>query len=542
MKRQHSGLSTAPRDDRALPWLRWIVTASALLSLAVFLYTAIHRLRVPFEFDWIEDGVLATVRHLRAGLPLYARPTPQFTPYLYTPLYLWTATALSHLTGIGYVPLRLLSLAATAGCGAVVYAHVYREHSSAASRDRHLAALIAVGLFASLYGITQGAFDTGRVDMLYLFFVLCALYATRYDRPLLAALLWVIAFQTKQGVLPVAVLALCTDWQRPRRCLLAVGLFFAALGASVLWMTHATHGWYRYYVFGMAGSYGYNRPTMIRFLPIDLGSVCGIALLIIVAAILFTPPSLRGRATSFYVLSSLGMVGFTGYLRAHRGANVNSLLPAYVWIALIAGVACSRLFAQTANQMAAPGHSPVARRYARAGSALLLLAVEMQLAAHFYTPDELLPTSHELAARQAFEAQLRQISSPVLVLSHPEYAVMAGGPLYAGSESIGSVIGARHHAEGDDLIAQYAALVSGGTLNAIVLDYPAETYLALPRSWMPADFLARYPLRVAALGAADGRFTSQPQWIYLPCRASRVAQSLALRVDLTPCAGASPSH
>jgi hypothetical protein len=34
-------------------------------------------------------------------------------------------------------------------------------------------------------------------------------------------------------------------------------------------------------------------------------------------------------------LGSLGMVAFTGYLRAHRGANFNSLLPMYAWMAVL---------------------------------------------------------------------------------------------------------------------------------------------------------------------------------------------------------------
>jgi hypothetical protein len=526
MSAQRNKEGPLPIPTTVLTALRVLLAALSALMVALFVYTALRRMHFVFEYDWIEDGVLASVRHIRSGLPLYSAPTTAFTPYLYTPIYLYVAAAFSRVVGLGYAPLRLLSLLSTLGCFAVIYLLVWRE------ARRHLAALAAVGLFAACYPVVQGAFDLGRVDMLYLFFVLLALYVTRFGNPAFAALLWVCAFQTKQGVLPIALLALCYDWQRPRRVLLGVGSFVLALAASILWLNHATQGWYRYYVFGMVGGLGYTRQQATHFIPVDLLGACGIAVLVITAAWLAAPVSLRSRSFSFYSLGSLGMIVFTGYIRAHRGANVNSLLPMYAWIAVLLGIALARLFAVLDERDTGA---------ARAVLAILLLAASVQLVVHLYSPGEFLPSQQQRADREGFEQQLRAIPGAVLVLGHPEDGLLAGKPFFAGSESIGAVIDANNREQSDALRAQYVDLLHSGTVSAVVLDLSAEDYLAMIAAghsvWMPSDFFTLYPLRVRAVGAGDSRFTSEPRWIYLPCSQQAVALQLDARVDTTPCSG-----
>jgi hypothetical protein len=129
----------------------------------------------------------------------------------------------------------------------------------------------------------------------------------------------------------------------------------------------------------------------------------------------------------------------------------------------------------------------------------------------------------------------------VIVLSHPEDAVLAGKPLFAGSESIGAVIDANNREQGESLRAQYAALLHSGAVSAVVLDLSAKEYLALSAAghpvWMPPDFLTLYPLRARAVGSGDDRFTSEPRWIYLPCAQQAIALQLDARVDTSPCSG-----
>jgi hypothetical protein len=315
--------------------------------------------------------------------------------------------------------------------------------------------------------------------------------------------------------------------------LLGLGSFVALLAASILWLNHASDGWYNYYVFQTAGGFGWSRAQAAHFVTGDLLGACGIAVLVILAAWFAAPvvgTPLRSRRFCFYTLGSAGMVVFTAYLRAHRGANVNSLLPMYAWVAVLFGLALGRLFAELESDNSPPS---------RAALATLLLAAGVQLLVHLYSPGEFLPTREEASERRAFEEQLRDIPGPVLVLSHPEDAALAGKPLFAGSESIGAVIDARDRTRSDDLIAQYDALLHGRTVSAVVLDMTADDNLALRagghRIWMPDDFLTLYPLRVRANGGGDTRFTSEPRWIYLPCSQQALAQRMDTLVDTTAC-------
>jgi len=491
------------RVTQALRGLLILLAAAAMIA---FVLIARRRFHSPYEYDWIEDGMLAGVRHICAGLPLYAAPSIHFTPYLYTPIYLYLSAALAKVTGITYVPLRALSIAATCGSFAAIIALVFSE------TRRYFAAIAGAGLFAACYAAVDGSFDVGRVDMLYIFFVLCALYATRRMSPWFAALLWVCAFQTKQGVLPIALLMLCHQWPQPRRVLAGLASFAVLLGASIAVLNRMTHGWYRYYVFGMSGGFGLQPHKLMEFFRFDMAGVCGAALIVIVAATVLLYPRwrhvIRGTTFSFYALGTVGMIFYTGYIRAHRGANTNSLIPAYAWIAVLFGVALGKLYQRLAAQQS---------RWAQSALAILLLAAGAQFAQLHYSFDDWAPSADEAALRENFEARLRRIPGEVMVFSHPEYALAAGKQEYADSEAVGEVIEAKQQENGDRLMEDYAALVHSRRLSAIVLDRTAENFQALPRTWIPRDFLAYYPVRIEDAGGSARRFTSQPKYIYLQC-------------------------
>ena len=76
--------------------------------------------------------------------------------------------------------------------------------------------------------------------------------SSKLCRPL-QSLLWTLAFQTKQSILPAAFVMLCFDFGMHRRRLqrTLTGVLVLALGAAgtVLWLNHATGGWYSFYVF-----------------------------------------------------------------------------------------------------------------------------------------------------------------------------------------------------------------------------------------------------------------------------------------------------
>ena len=499
--------------------LRLVPGLLAVLLVATFLIAAKARLHFPYELDWVEDGVLTSVQHMHSGLPLYQAPSVDFTPYIYTPCFYYIALLFGHIIKIGYPLLRLISTVSTLGCFAAVYALVYRE-----SR-RHLAAFAAVGCFA-LCNAQVEWFDRGRVDMLALMLSLWALYATRRSNPILAGVLWTCAFQTKQGILPIALLMLCHDWKRPRRVLLGEAAFLLSLVASIAIFSRTTNGWYNFYIFGLHSGLPFDVYQAKHFLGDDLLAIYGIALLVIVAAFLIVPPSWKTASTSFYFAGTIAFFFVTAFIRAHRGASANALLPLYAWIAILFGVALARLDLLLTN------HRGI---YANAGLVTVLLAVCTQLLRFQITPSALIPKPAELATQNAFEAQLSLIPGNVFVPGHPEYGLQAGKPFFATVEATGAILDSTQQAARDRLLQNYEALIQSGSLNAVALDELPEVYWQSKYVWLPRDFLSYFPLRVPIPYTGTNAHSGGPNWLYLPCSQLETARKLDQSVNAAAC-------
>ena len=158
----------APAAERGL---RALLTGIALGFVGLFYLIAFTRYRFPLQLEWAEGGVLEMVRRVVSHQQVYVAPSKDSIPFMYTPLYYYLSAGLSRLTGLSFVPLRLICIAATTGCLVVIYRYVRRI-----TGDRFVG-LIACGLFAALNGLSNAWFDRARVDMLSLFFLLLAIDA-----------------------------------------------------------------------------------------------------------------------------------------------------------------------------------------------------------------------------------------------------------------------------------------------------------------------------------------------------------------------------
>ena len=104
-----------PAGGYLLLALRLVVLSAALYFLGILAAAVVARVAYPYEIEWMEGGVLAHVARILRGQPLYARPTLEFTPFLYPPLYYAVSAAVAKLVGLSLVPLRLVSVVATLG-------------------------------------------------------------------------------------------------------------------------------------------------------------------------------------------------------------------------------------------------------------------------------------------------------------------------------------------------------------------------------------------------------------------------------------------
>jgi hypothetical protein len=335
----------AMTDDRWIAAKR-LARALALLAavgfVAAYLAIALQRLDYPFELEWMEGGSRGHVARILSGEPLYGPPTLAFTPFIYTPLYFEVAAWSTRVLGEGFLALRLISWLASLGCFGLVAAFVLRE-----TRDR-VAALLAMGLFAATFRISGAWFDIARVDSLFLFLTLAALFPLRFGRGwragLLAGALGACAFFTKQTALPIfGVFALCLLRQRDAKWI----AFFATLAALALLgsvaMNVASDGWFFYYAFDLPGQHSARWHKVGRFWSRD---VLGRLPIVAAAAVAFFARGRGQRPDShrlFYACLAVGTLGASMFSRVHSGGYLNVLMPAYAGLAILFGVGVASL-------------------------------------------------------------------------------------------------------------------------------------------------------------------------------------------------------
>jgi hypothetical protein len=490
--------------------------ASIALSggfILLFLYVALHRLHYPFELDRMESSMMTSIWRLAHDLPLYGKPSMEWVSFLYAPFYFYCSAFAARFMGLSYAAPRLVSILATFGSFAVIYRLVHRE------TGRADAAFLSAGLFASFYGNVYGWYDIARVDMLSIFFLLLAIYCTRHYHPLVAAVVWLFAFQTKQTMLPIAILAFLTGWQQPRRMLTGLIATSVLVLGSVYALNHVSHGWYSYYAFGTVSHIRFLPRMAVLYIPVDLLEPCGIAIALILIAALVQRPRKASPAIWFYGVLTFVITAATGYVRAHEGANVNALIPVYAWISILFGLAIHRLLRWADQTLPADK--------ARHAPALLWLLVFIQLFSHVYQPGRFIPSSDALAYRKDLLHALATTPGDVWVVNHSFDGILAGKPIHPEMDALDVVLGRASSTKAEpapmqnpkdtaaqDLLDDYR----NERFTAIILDRPAESY-APEWAFNGADFTAHYPLRAIAIGSDQPNVIDQPMLVYFPCSA-----------------------
>src|SRR5690606_24972825 len=129
--------------------LGWVV-----LLLVVFAW----RVGFPLELEWMEGGMLHQARRLGLGQSPYPPPSPEFVPFLYTPLYSVLLTLLGTVLPLGYALGRVISILAWAATCLALWRAVRGE-----GKPRSHAAA-AVGLACAGYVFTFRWLDVARPD------------------------------------------------------------------------------------------------------------------------------------------------------------------------------------------------------------------------------------------------------------------------------------------------------------------------------------------------------------------------------------------
>jgi hypothetical protein len=421
----------------------------------------------------------------------------------------------AEVTGIGFLPLRLVSFVSSLAAIAVLWRWVVE-----ATRDR-VAGPVAAGLFAATYGLTGWWFDVGRLDSLFVALTLTALWLGRRAEGIGAGVaVGVIAFLacfTKQIALVAVVPAFV--WLaliRPRAGLAALTTLVVLLVASTVLLDDLTNGWYRYFVLSELSGQPWLRWMWLGFWRVDLYYyLWPLAWLVGVAAIVAAGRAWRrrsdhdrrrprlaiwrgadGRLGVGYDLAAVaGLLLAAWFSRLHSGSAPNVLMPAYVACALLAALAFSRL-----------------RRLGALPALAVCAVVVAQLAMLLTMPNRALPTKADRTAGAELIARLRSLPGPVLILGHPWYGTLAGKGSFAQVDAITEVLRSDAHRGAAVLNRTLGDSLNHYHVQAVVLDQLASGWIAgqLARNFVLAPgTITQQPLR-----APVGR-RSAPTYLYL---------------------------
>ena len=434
-----------------------VLAALGWVGLTIFLFA--RRLFFPYDLEWMEGGMLCHSLRLLAGEPIYAPPSVDFIPYLYTPLYPLVIAGLAKIFGLGYPLARLVSVASYLGASWLGYRFCRRHGGSRA------AALTAMAIPAAAYVRTGTFYDLARPDSLWLLLTTAALLAlyraariapgnsgdgeserehedegarrkggNRHVLAVFSALLFIAAFYAKQTasvfMVGAGVALLALDW----RLVPTFGGTLAVCGLPLLWLSNRiSDGWFWIYTSKLHRQHEFFAARAFWDTPIELLILVGPALLIIAWALL------RRRSPALLYATWLAVVGIGASCLSFgtQWAYVNAYIPGVFFASLAIGVGAGRLVSARAGRV--PRLRPA--------FVFALLAASLALRVHdclFLVPghplalahqDEntirpLVPTDADRAAGDRLVARLRATKGEVLIPFHPFYAHLAGKRTY----------------------------------------------------------------------------------------------------------------
>ncbi len=485
--------------------------------VAVYVAIAAGRLTYPFTIEWLESNSLLEVHRILAGQQLYPAPTIGYVPDGYPPFYFVVSAMVARVAGVSYLSLRLVSLASSLVCFAVLARLVQRETGSAS------AGIAAAGILAATYFATGTWFDVGRVDSLFLALSAAALYTARWMRrprgAVAAGVLLAAAFLTKQNGLAEGVAVLAALAAGPHRRLAGTTAltYGAILAVSTLVLGLVSHGWYVYYVFEQMGEQPIKTAAIGQFWTESLFPVLGIAGC---AAVL------GARRTPLVLLAGCAGLTVAGYAAlVHGGGTINDLLPAYFAVALLAGLALGGrpggLVAGGVDRLAL---ARIPRwRPGRAGPWIAALAgtlVIAQLVLLFsgFRPARAIPVRADRSVGARLTAGVRALGGTVAIPSDPGLDLAAGQPGVAHQGAVADVLRATNRAAIASFTRSAARAVAARRFSAIITEQSADL------DGFPPDlgrFYRRCPqMLLSAVPQAWFRPVTgarvRPAWVWLP--------------------------
>lgn len=505
MRESHSAAkSSALHPESASHKLTNLLLNLACLAGVAFIVTylavALLRLRYPYELEWMEGGAVDHVLRILHGQLLYVKPSLEFIPYIYTPLYYYLSALVSLVTGVGFFPLRLVSLLACLGTLALIFTWIRNESGG------WRLGLVAAGLFAATYHSCGDWFDIARGDSLFIFLLIFGAFWLRFARTprtlLLAAVLIWLAFLAKQTTLFIAVpLIVYSVFVDRRKSLYFTGPFVALTALSV-WILDLIHdGWFSYYIFRLPAHHKIDPEFYLGFWRTDILVQVPVILLLAVALIVLAWFKRDRKLTAFYFFLCAGGVAASWSSRLHTGGYNNVLMPAFLVLCLTSGALLTTILGKSFREQSSSW---------RNWRILVLAAVIFQFGLLAYNPSEQVPTQWENDAGAEVLKALAAVPGDLYMPYHGYFPSEIGKHMYAHQMAIKDV------ARGDSAMAreltrEMTDAFTSRRFGLVVIDYPWES-ASLQRNY---EVYSGMPQAVLSFQPVTG-YQTRPLFWYVP--------------------------
>jgi hypothetical protein len=425
-------------------------------------------------------------------------------------MYFWVSAAVAKVFGVKLFALRLVSLLASLGTMTLLGLLVREETQSSA------AGVIGAGLFAATFKMTEQFMDLARVDSLYLFFAVLALFLLRTQPTgrgrIAAAVSLVLCFLTKQSGAVIAapivawVLFVHARGARTRHERLQ-GVPFAlvtvlGIAGSVWLLDRWTDGWYGFYAFEVPGQHRLVPWLWIDFWTVDLmapfACACVGALFVLVES-----GGMERKVRGLWGATLLGTLLASWSSRLHDGGWNNVIMPAFAMLSALLAMAIHRGYTLA---------SGIADGRTRAGVQRFVLIVGiLQLTMRAYDPRTVVPRSGDVEAGRAVVATLASAPGDVFIPTDSYLAAMAGKRPQL------------HQMAVDDLARAAPSPTTEGLLNQIRSGFAGHHWsmVITDNDWFATEVLANYQRQSMSVAGQDAFYPVtgvryRPGWVYTP--------------------------
>lgn len=380
----------------------------------------------------MEGASLLQVMRLLYDQPLYTQPSLDYIPLIYPPVYFYVSALAAKLLGLGFTALRLVSALAFLGCLVLIFQSIHSVTQNLFS------ALVGVGFFAATYPLSGIWFDVARVDTLFVFFCLTAIWFSSRNSVsdiVFSGLFWTLAVFTKQtALLPLVccyTYLLLTDFQRNYIRAAVTGLLGVTVFAVCIWQWGE---WFYYFVF---------------YLPIFhesqdqlsdiLYSLSQLILPVLLAMLISTSPFVLDRRLwqshehrRYYGFMTCVMFGLSFAGRLNLGGYTNVYLPAHAMLAVMLGLGLD--WWRTRLQTSAPQRANLFK-------SVVYIFCLVQFLSTSYDPRWVIPTKSYEESWSRMESVIAASDGTVLFPELNYLAAFANKPALVNAVALEEIVG-----------------------------------------------------------------------------------------------------